>query len=103
MGLLTLTGVFCVLIVLIVVFSRWYIQFIYKMLYVKPKRQVEELLLRDDVPTSWEKYGKSKQERKLKKLMKFVKQDRMLGNPDRAEQLESLQDILDSITDVKRR
>lgn len=99
MNLPMLTVIFCVVVVLVVVFARWYIQFVYKMLYVRPKQQIEEALFRDDIPAKWEKYGKAKQKRKLKKLIKFVKQDRLMTDSQREEQLDSLHEILESISE----
>lgn len=71
-------------------FSTWYIQFLYKKLYLDNKSAIDDIVNSSIVPRSWKKCSKQKCIQRVEKLTRFVKQDKFYSDDEKALIFETL-------------
>lgn len=82
----------CAFLVGLNFFSKWYIQFVYKKMYLDHKNAIDEIVNNTAIPSDWKGKGKASCIKKISKLERFVKQDKFYSPSEKELIIEVLQE-----------
>ncbi len=91
--------VFCVAFILLHLFLVQYIKICYNFLFVRPRAQLEHIIRLGNLPPDWKEMSPAKKRRKLVRLKKHVKADRLFSVDEKEEYTELLEELLIEVQD----